>query len=421
MTTSDGAAADQRGGLMRVFLPILAILYVLGFTNLFLRSSFGVMSPDLAREMSLQPATLSVIASAFFFAYAFMQVPTGMLLDRFGPRRTLGALLLFTTLGAWLFSVGETASTLAMARVLMGIGCAGIFTGAFYVLALWLPADRVVTQIGALNSFAALGTLCATTPLAALIAWIGWRHSYWFFTAAVGVITLLVALLMRDRPPGAAPSAAHGESLRQIFAGVREAIRQPGMKRLLVAGFPMSISTTVSGAWGAPYLKHVHHLDDIGRGNVLLAMAVCGVSGHFLYGQIARRLNTLKWPIIAGGTLILAASTTMALTSRPPLWLVTGLFALMAICSAYPTVVHSHARGLVPHNLMGRGVSVTNMGIMTAIAVTQLAFGWIVGSFPAVDGIPPEYAYQVAFGAQAVFALVGLVIYAPTRDVRPRG
>ena len=67
-------------------VPILAILYGLGFTNLFLRSSFGVMAPDLAREMALEPAALSMVASAFFFAYAAMQVPTGMLLDRFGPR-----------------------------------------------------------------------------------------------------------------------------------------------------------------------------------------------------------------------------------------------------------------------------------------------------------------------------------------------
>jgi sugar phosphate permease len=79
---------------------ILAILYGLGFTNLFLRSNFGVLAPELARELALDPAVLSMVASAYFFAYAVMQVPTGMLLDRFGPRRTISALLLFAALGA---------------------------------------------------------------------------------------------------------------------------------------------------------------------------------------------------------------------------------------------------------------------------------------------------------------------------------
>ena len=160
-----------------MFWPILAVLYVLGFTNLFLRSSFGVMAPDLAREMALTPAQLSLVASSFFFAYALMQVPTGMLLDRFGPRRTLATMLLSTMTGAGIFAAGQTPEMLTFGRILMGIGCAGIFTGAFYVMTLWLPPDRVVTQIGALNSFASFGNLCATAPLAFLIAWIGWRTS----------------------------------------------------------------------------------------------------------------------------------------------------------------------------------------------------------------------------------------------------
>ena len=99
-STANLAVEGSTNPIIAVFWPILAILYVLGFTNLVLRSSFGVMAPDLAREMALSPAMLSMVASAFFFAYALMQVPTGMLLDRFGPRRTLATMLLFTTAGA---------------------------------------------------------------------------------------------------------------------------------------------------------------------------------------------------------------------------------------------------------------------------------------------------------------------------------
>ena len=78
-------------------------------------------------------------------------------------------------------------------------------------------------------------------------------------------------------------------------------------------------------------------------------------------------------------------------------------------------------RGLVPARLMGRGVAIANMGIMAAIASAQFVFGWVVGSFAAVDGAPPEFAYRVAFGVQAAVALIGLTILAPVKDVRPRG
>lgn len=404
-----------------VLLPILVTLYLLGFSNLFLRSSFGVMAPELEREMDMSPALLSTVASAFFIAYALMQIPTGMMLDRFGPRRVLSAMMLFTAAGTALFAAGETAQTLTLGRILMGIGCSGAFTGAFYILAMWMTPERVVTQTGALNSFAAVGNLCATAPFAALIALIGWRESYWLFTAGTVLLTIALALFVRDTPPDHPPRQAKSERLGAVLAGVREAIRQPGMGRMLFTGLPMSTAGTLSGAWGAPYLKHVHGLDDMARGSVLLLMALGGIGGHFFYGRIARRMNSLKLPVLVGGIVVLVMVLALTLLSKPPVALVTAMFVAISICSAYPTVSHAHARALVPARLMGRGVAASNMGIMTAIAGAQFIFGWILSAFPAVAGAPPEAAYRTAFGVQAAVALAGLMIFARVQDVRPRG
>lgn len=404
-----------------VLLPILVTLYLLGFSNLFLRSSFGVMAPELEREMGMSPALLSTVASAFFIAYALMQIPTGMMLDRFGPRRVLSMMMLFTAAGTAFFAAGETVQTLTLGRILMGIGCSGAFTGAFYILAMWMTPERVVTQTGALNSFAAVGNLCATAPFAALMVLIGWRESYWIFTAAMVLLTIALAIFVRDTPPDHPPRQVKNERLGEVLAGVREAVRQPGMGRLLFTGLPMSAAGTLSGAWGAPYLKHVHGLDDIARGNVLLLMALGGIGGHFFYGRIARRINSLKMPVLVGGIVVLAMVLSLAVLSKPPLMLVTAIFVVISICSAYPTVSHAHARGLVPARLMGRGVAASNMGIMTAIAAAQFMFGWILSAFPAVAGMPPEIAYRTAFGVQAAVALVGLMIFLRVPDVQPRG
>ncbi len=402
-------------------LPILVTLYLLGFSNLFLRSSFGVLAPELERDMGMSPALLSTVASSFFIAYALMQLPTGMLLDRYGPRRVLSIMMIFTAAGTALFAAGETAQTLTLGRILMGIGCSGAFTGAFYILAMWMTPDRVVTQTGALNSFAAVGNLCATVPFAVLIALIGWRQSYWLFTAGMVLLTIALALFVRDTPPDHPLRRVKNERLREVLAGVREAIGQPGMARMLFTGLPMSAGGTLSGAWGAPYLKHVHGLDDIARGNVLLLMALGGIGGHFFYGRIARRMNSLKIPVLAGGMVVLLMVLGLALLSKPPLALVTAIFVTISMCSAYPTVSHAHARGLVPAHLMGRGVAASNMGIMIAIAGAQFMFGWTLSAFPAVAGVPPEIAYRTAFGVQAAVALIGLVIFLRVPDVRPRG
>ena len=404
----------------KLALPVLAMLYALGFTNLFLRSSLGVLAPDLKSEMALTPEMLSTVASAFFFAYALMQLPTGIFLDRFGPRLTLGCMLLFTTAGAGMFAAAASPQSLVIGRVLMGIGCAGTFTGAFYVLNRWLAQERLVTQIGAVNSFAAVGTLCAAAPLAVMVEYIGWRSSYWIFTSGIGVLTVAMLLLMRDRPPGK-PAAAKMESLREMLAGVGQAARQPAMWRLLVVGLPMSAASIIMGAWGAPYLKDVHGLDSIEQGQALLGMGACSIAGHYTYARLASYFNSIRTVIVAGGIIITASLAVFVAWPGLPLWAASALFCLIGLSSAYPTLAHAHTRGLVPPHLVGRGVSVTNLGIMTAIALTQLGFGWIIGAFPAVAGAPPELAYRWAFGVEAVLAVVALVIYARARDVRPCG
>ena len=131
--------------------------------------------------------------------------------------------------------------------------------------------------------------------------------------------------------------------------------------------------------------------------------------------------NSLKWVIMAGSSVLLLLATTLALVPTPPIWLVTLVFATVGFAAMFPMIAFAHARGLVPAELVGRGVAVTNMGMMSAIALSQLVFGWIIGLFPAAESGSPEIAYRVAFAVQAGLNLVAIVIYAPVKDSRPLG
>ena len=159
-------------------LAMMAALYGLGLANIFIRSSMGVLAPELAVDLALSPEMLGAIASAFFLSYALMQIPTGLMLDRFGPRLTVNGLFLLTVIGTLLFALSPSGPIMLIARILMGVGCAGVFAGAFLVIARFYPPARF-TPIGAtLNSFAMLGTFLATIPLAYLVTIIGWRESF---------------------------------------------------------------------------------------------------------------------------------------------------------------------------------------------------------------------------------------------------
>jgi MFS family permease len=422
MNDGGEAAVAARAAKRRLRLTaIVVVLFLVAFMNLFLRSSLGVMAPELAREMSLSPSALATVASAFFLAYAVMQLPTGMLLDRFGARLTLVGMLLFTAAGAGTFAAAESVPLLSLGRVLMGIGCAGIFTGAYYVLAQWLPQERVVTLMGTLNTFAASGTLVATTPLAALIALIGWRDCYSAFTVGIVLVLVVFGLVVRDSPPGAAPAASRSESPAAVVQGVGEALRQPGMMRLLLTGLPISATTTITGVWGAPYLRQVHGLDVIGSGNVLLAMAFCSMAGHTLLGLLARRVNSVKTAMIVGMTGVATATSILAALDHPPVMAIAALFCLLGLSASIPMVVFAHARGLVASHLLGRGLSAANMGLMAAIALMQLIFGWIVGVVSGPGAVPTEIAYRTGFAVLAAGAVFAIAVYLPIRDVKPKG
>ena len=402
---------------------MMAALYGLALANIFLRSSMGVLAPELSAELALTPGMLGAIASAFFISYALMQIPTGLLLDRFGPRRTMAGLFTLTVVGIFLFSVAPSGPAMLLARLLMGAGCAGIFSGAFMVIARFYPNERF-TSIGAtMNSFAMLGTFLATAPLALLVVSFGWRSGFIAISCATAAIWLLAAFTVRDRPAAkdGDGTARRGENLREIFAGLYAVLRTRGILKIASGGMALSAGNTFLGIWGGPYLNDVHGLDEAGRGQVLLFMAFAGVAGHFLYGQASRLFNTLKGLVLAGSVGIVAIMALLALLPSPGVITVTALFAALGLVCSFPTVLLSHGRALVPDHLIGRGLTVVNTGVMISIAAMQIAVGALIGLSPAESGQATAEGYRLAFGFVGLMALVTVLIYSGTEDRRPRG
>src|SRR5690606_6098361 len=317
-------------------------LYFLGILNVFLLNSLGVIGPEIAVSLAIEPVVLGGVASAFFFAYALMQIPTGVLLDRYGARPTLGSLMVLTTAGALLFAAATSQSALLLSRILMGTGCAGCFTGTFYILARRIPRERFAFHGGLFNSIAMTGTLLAATPLAGATALLGWRGAALLMAGMAGAALLLVWTVLRDPPhPAAVASPAPTESWCESIAGMARIARIPGMPRLVCTGVGMSAAPVISGIWGGPYLHDVQGLDEISRGNVLLFMASVGVVSHFVLGQMSARFGSVRG-VVAGGTiLVIAALGVLATLDKPPAWLAALLFGAISFGCGYPALVHA--------------------------------------------------------------------------------
>jgi len=395
----------------------VAVMVAITGLSLFYRSCLGVIAPELTRDLGLTPEDLGHANGAFFLAIAVMQVPVGLLFDRYGPRRVVSWLTVLAVVAAALHGMVRTPGELVAVRLLLGIGCAGSFMGAVTLCALWYPGGRLATMLSRVFAFSQVGTFLAATPLALAEASIGWRWSFGAMAAITAATGLSFFFLIRDKPGTAQPR----ESLRQVLRGLLEVWRTPGLPALLgVHTFAYASMATVLGLWAGPYLAHVHGMDGTTRGNVLFAMAAAQLLGILAFGPLDRIFDTRKWIIVPGGMLSVGLLGAMALIPGLPAAAAVALLILFTGVTAYAVVIVAHGRSLFPDHLLGRGVTTVNIAQVVGLTVLPLVTGPIVGAYPAPGAISPEIAYRAAFGAIALLLAAGVAVYAVmAKDARP--
>lgn len=403
-------------------LRLLALLVAVTSASQFFRASFGVIAPELMADLALGPEALGLASAAFFVALGLAQIPVGMLFDRFGPRRTVSGLTLVAVAGSLLHALAESGAALVAARAVLGLGSAASFMSVVVLCSRWFPRDRLSLTLSWVFSASQIGIFLATTPLALLTNAVGWRWAFVAATLATAIVGGLFFWLVRDDPPGRSPPPRAPESLAQVLLGVVEVWRMPGLLKVLAMHlFVYASMVTVLALWASPYLRDVHGLDAVARGNVLLAMAAAQVVGILAYGPLDRVFNTRKWIVVAGGCGTVAILAALALIPGLPLAAATALFVALCGVTSYSLVVVAHGRSLFPDHLVGRGVTTVNIAQVTGSALLPLLTGLLVGSVPEVDGLRPEAAYRLAFGAIGLCLAAGIAVYLTAEDAKPRG
>ena len=403
----------ERHQALQIYL-VLCGAYV---ASQFYRVANAAIAPELMAELSLSAEAMGGITGLFFLSFAAAQIPTGILLDRYGARRTMAALFGVAVLGAITFAMADGGAGLAIGRILLGLGCAAGLMGSMVVIARWYPEARFASLTAMLFVVGGGGTLLATTPLAWAVEGIGWRGAFLAMAGLTGVFAVLLLLIVRDTPPGQVEAGNKGESWTEILAGLHAVIANRQLWLVSAIQF-VSYATVLSvvGLWGGPYLADVHGLDGVSRGNVLLAMNVAVLAGVSLYGQLDRHAGSRKWLIVAGALITAAILALLAVLEKPEFWLATVLLLLFATIGSYFMLNHAHARAILPDHLIGRGLTFQNLAVFMGVAVIQSASGLIVGGFDHVDGRSPEIAYRWIFAFLAVLLVVAAAIFAKATD-----
>ena len=288
-----GQAAARSSGMLVVMLIAMTAF------SQFFRTSVGTIAPELRGDIGLDARLLGLANGSFFVAFLVLQLPLGLLFDRYGVRRCVVALTGLAALGSlWGAYAFEPWSFIA-SRVLVGVGSAGYFMGALVIAGAWFRERRFVSVLSWVYALSNLGTLAATAPLSAAAQWVGWRAAFVGIAVLTAALGLGLHLYVRDAPPDAPPVPTPPASLAAMLDGWREVWRTPGLQPILaMAAIAYASVSTILGTWAAPYLNDVFGAGPYLRGELLLLFAAAQVLGTLGWGQLAAHRLGTTWVIV---------------------------------------------------------------------------------------------------------------------------
>ena len=413
-------SAGETGREKRVLFGVCAALFVM---SMFYRMSAAVIAEDLGRDLHLDPGGLGLVGGAFFYAFALVQLPLGLLLDRAGAKRSMVLLNLTGMLGALLFSVSGGLWTAVLGRTLIGVGMAANLMGSLKLFTHWFDLRRFATLSGLLVSLGTLGTLGATSPLVFLSQTLGWRSAFQCLAAFHGLLVLALALLVREAPP-----AGQG---RAVDSGAVAAPPEPGPFRALRILFRnpnyWAISwsiflrygafASIQALWAGPFLMSCLGFSQVRAGNILLMLSVGFILGAPAGGLISDRLLRSRRNAVSLA-MACSAAAILVLSRWPvhaaPLLLGTLLF-FNGFFNGFNQISFAHIRELMPPAMSGTAMTGINVFTMAGAGLFVHGLGEIISGLDhggAGECGLIRLVFVICFAAVAASAL----LYRFTRD-----
>ena len=388
---------------LRVFLP-----FALGyFISYFFRNVNAIIEADLVRDLDFSAASLGLLTSVYFISFASFQLPLGLLLDRFGPRRTESVLLIFAALGALIFSMAESLSGLILGRLLIGFGVSACLMASFKAYVLWFPPDRLPLMNGLQMVAGGLGAMSATVPLRTALEFTDWRGVFLILSG----LTLFSALVLwlvypeKEGSTGPFPMKKQLEGLKTVLNS------RPFLAIAPLVMFSQSAQMAIQGLWAKPWLRDVAGLDEAECANHLMWMMAAMMAGFFLLGLLSERLYQARKisPVSVGVSamavfIVLQLLMALGWTAQPML-LMTA-FSFFATAGILP---YAGLSQIFPKALSGRVSTSLNLTVFLGAFAVQWGLGEIISLWSTQGkGYAPE-SYGAAFGSLAAFQLFGLL------------
>lgn len=386
-------------------------VYVLA---VFHRTSLGVAGPLAAERMHLGAGQLSSFVMLQLGLYAVMQVPTGLLVDRFGPRRMLLIATLTMGCAQLLLSVATSYPTALLARGLLGAGDAMTYISVLRLAAGWFPSRQYPIITSYTGLLGAVGNLIATIPLTGLLHGAGWTPT---FAVAGGISVAYAALLLRKATAApfteVASAAASGPTAGgRVWTEVRGAWKMPGGRLGFWVHFTTMAGPVVFGTlWGFPYLTQVIRVTAGTASALMMIMVIVGLAANLTIGRLVARRPEIRTPIAVAVSVLCLLGWGLLIGwpgGRPPIGVVLLVIIFFAAGGPASAVAFMLARDYNPRHRISTATGLVNVGGFCGAVIGVFAVGQLLDAIDGPVRIHTVGAYRWAFGALALLTALGL-------------
>lgn len=396
----------------RIFLIVTLPLAAMNLLNQASRTVMSIIGPVLAVEFSLSASELGLLAACMFAVYAIAQLPVGVALDLFGPRRVQACFSMLAAVGFAVFALSDGLAGFAAARMILGVGISAGLTAILKANSQWFAPARVAGMTGLAMVVGSLGSVVTTAPVEAVLPTLGWRGVFWLLTGASVFVAAWIFVSVRDRPGPAVHRGLWVElGVTLAICGSRPFWRYaPAIAMLSVLNF------TYLGLWAGPWLRDVAGYDGTTRAHTLLLYTLGMMAGALVIGQVSSRAQARGYPAILVPSLCIAGlvAAQLGLILRPTdTATVTVLWMLFAFFGAGGPAGYVAVGQMFPADQMGRVSTAINTLTLGGAFLLQAAIGWILDLWPRTpsDGWDPR-GYSVALALSVtlhLFAVARLV------------
>lgn len=416
MTHLQGALA------VRVFL-CFASAYFLSYA---FRAVNAVIAPDLLQDVGLQNADLGLLSSAYFLSFAALQLPLGIWLDKYGPRKTETALLMFAAAGAAIFASSNSLSGLWMGRALIGVGVSACLMASFKAYRQWFPPERQAQLASWMLVAGTSGALAATVPVSAALPAIGWRGVFWVMSAMIMASAAAIFFLLKKAeaalPAPVAPTAQpHDKASTSGYAAVfsNPFFRRTGLLGAVNHGSFVALQTL----WAGPWMTTVLGMSKEETAQILFLINLCLLLAYLVLAWWAPRHvshdGSRGFPVMRiitiGGTGMIVAQLAMLMTSASWSWM---LWIVLAVCVTVGTLAQTSMSLSFPSSLAGRANTAFNLLLFVGAFAVQWGIGLLIDVFTAYGASPADAmrgAFAICLACQAVSLAVFILDRAQPR------